>query len=269
MGVAIGHDPSCGQDDRAFADLGGERQVVGHDQHRPVDAREQFHELPPRAGVQVGRGLVEHQQLRSHRQHGRDGDAATLALRQLVRRTVDRVIHAHGGECVGDPRLDLGPRQLHVERSKRHVLSHRRHEELVVRVLEHQPDASAKFGQRLLADVQAGDLQRSAAGGQQTVEVEHERGLARAIRTEDRNALTMLDTQIETVQRNLAVGIPVAQLADVDGAAHRITRNGTSARTTAAMNTTSARPTVIGAIWGISSRYPRAAIARYTRSPRP
>ena len=67
-------------------------------------------------------------------------------------------------------------------------------------------------------------------------------------------ALTMLDTQIEAVQRNLAVGIPVAQLADVDGAAHRITRNGTSVRTTAAMNTTSARPTVIGAIWGISSR---------------
>ena len=58
----VGDDAPAGQDHRALAQLGGERQVVGHDEHRLLEPRERLQQLAPRARVEVGRRLVEHQQ---------------------------------------------------------------------------------------------------------------------------------------------------------------------------------------------------------------
>ena len=66
-----------------------------------------------------------------------------------------------------DALLDLGPRAAEVERAERDVLAHRRHEQLVVGVLEDQADAGAQVADVVVADAQAGDLElalcRSAA----------------------------------------------------------------------------------------------------------
>ena len=56
---------------------------------------EDLQQLAARPRVEVRGRLVEHQQPRAHREHGRDRDAPALAERELVRRAVDHVRHPH------------------------------------------------------------------------------------------------------------------------------------------------------------------------------
>ena len=84
----------------------GERQVVGDDQHRALDAVERLDQLAAGARVEVRARLVEHEQARVHRQHGGDRDAAALAEAELVRRAAVVLAHAHGVQR----RAGRGPR---------------------------------------------------------------------------------------------------------------------------------------------------------------
>ena len=67
--------------------------------------------------------------------------------------------HAHGGERL----VQRGPRprarEAEVERPERDVLADGRHEELVVGVLEDEPDAGAQVAHVVGADAQPGDLE--------------------------------------------------------------------------------------------------------------
>ena len=94
--VAVGHEPAAGEDDGALAQLGREGQVVRDDDERALDRLQDVEQLAARARVEIRGGLVEHEQRRLHREHGRDRDAASLAERELVRRAVADVAHAHG-----------------------------------------------------------------------------------------------------------------------------------------------------------------------------
>ena len=104
-------------------------------------------ELAPAGRVQVGRRLVQHQDLRPHGQHGGDRDPAALAERQVVRRPVAVRGHADRGERLVDPGAQLGAAQAEVGRAERDVLGDRRHEQLVVGVLEDDADPAADLGQ--------------------------------------------------------------------------------------------------------------------------
>ena len=64
---------------------------------------ERLQQLAARARVQARRRLVEHEQPRVHRQHGRDRHAAALAERELVRRAVGDVLHPHGRQRATRP----------------------------------------------------------------------------------------------------------------------------------------------------------------------
>jgi hypothetical protein len=75
----------------------------------------------------------------------RDRHAPALAHRQLVGGPLRRVLHPHGGERLGDAPAHIGALEPQVERPERHVLRHRRHEELVVGILEHEAHAAAKL----------------------------------------------------------------------------------------------------------------------------
>ena len=127
-----------------------------------------------------------------------------------------------------------------------------RHEELVVRVLEDEPDRGAQLAHVALADADAGHLELALAG-QQAVEVQHQRRLAGAVGPEHRDPLAVRDVQVDAVEPDDAVRVAEAQAAGVDGAAHAATtRSGISVSTSAARNTVSARRKASTASRGIA-----------------
>ena len=64
-----------------------------------------------------------------------------------------------------------------------------------------------------------------APGGEDAVEVQHQRGLAGAVGAEQRDPLARCDVQVDAVQRLVPVGVGERQPADVeDGGAHRLGR---------------------------------------------
>ncbi len=187
-----------------------------------------------------------------------------------MRRTVEHVRHPHGGQRTVYALRHRIAFEAEVERAKGDVLGDRRHEELVIGILEDEPDRRAQRA-HVAAHVQARDLELPLAA-QQPVEVEHQRRLASAVRPEHRDALAVGDMQIDAVEPHHAVRVAEAQLARVDRAAHAATsastRSGSRVSASAARNTTSARRKASTASRGIVPAYPRASIAKYTRSPR-
>ena len=146
-GRPVGHDRALGQHDRTLAQLDGVRQVVGDHEHGDVERAQDVGELAPRRRVEVRRRLVEHEDLGSHREHGRDGDPPALAEGQVVRRPVGEVAHPDAVERLDDARVELGAAQAEVGRPERHVVAHRRHEQLVVGVLEDDADPASHLEQ--------------------------------------------------------------------------------------------------------------------------
>ena len=55
-----------------------------------------------------------------------------------------------------------------------------------------------------------------APGGEDAVEVQHQRGLAGAVGAEQRDPLAPVDVQVDPEQRLVAVGVGVGEAADVE-----------------------------------------------------
>ncbi len=73
-----------------------------------------------------------------------------------------------------------------------------------------------------LLDRQPADRDRARAGGEDAVEVQHQRGLAGAVGAEQRDPLALVDVQVDAEQRLVAVGVGEGEAPDVeDGDAHR------------------------------------------------
>jgi hypothetical protein len=107
------------------------------------------------------------------------------------------------------------PRSPEVRRPERDVLGHRRHEQLVVRVLEHDADAPADLAQVLLDHRQARDLHRPDAAAEHPVQVQHQRRLARAVRPEDGDPLALVHPQVDAEQRLVPVRVGERQPGDL------------------------------------------------------
>ncbi len=89
--------------------------------------------------------------------------------------------------------LASGARQAEVQRPERDVLAHGRHEQLVVGVLEHEPDARAQLAHVAAPDVDARRPRARPRRVSSAVEVEHQRRLAGAVGPEHRDALAVAD----------------------------------------------------------------------------
>ena len=87
-------------------------------------ALQDLEQLAAAARVEVGRRLVEHEQVGPHREHGGDRHPPPLAHRELVRRAVRRACSMRTAASASATRArDLLARQAHVERAERDVLA--------------------------------------------------------------------------------------------------------------------------------------------------
>ena len=134
----------------------------------------------------------------------------------MVGRAVGEVGQADDVERGGDPLGDGGLVEVEVAGTERHVVADGREEELVVGILEHQADPAADVLQRGRLDGPAGDADVATGAIEGADEVQHERGLARAVRSEEGDALADADAQVDAVEGRGAVGPGVAQVDDVD-----------------------------------------------------
>jgi hypothetical protein len=210
-------------------------------------------------------------------EHGGHRDPAALPERQVVRRPVGVLGHPDPLERLEDPRVELGAAQAGVGRAEGDVVADRRHEQLVVRVLEDEPDPPPHLGQVRPRDVQPADPDRpgpGAAGGraEDPVEVQHQRRLAGAVGAEQRHPLPRLDPQVDPEQRLPPVGVGEGQALDVDRGGHVALQARAASRAPASGSAaaTAHCPALAPEVSSSSERpvQPRASIAWCTRSPR-
>ncbi len=188
---------------------------MGDDQRGQPEREHDVGELAAGHRIQVGRGLVEDQDRRVHREHRAGRHPASLAEAQMVRRPVGRAAHAGQGERPVDPSGQLGVPVAQVDRAEGHVVAHGGHEQLVVGVLEDDADPAPDFPQRRLADAQAVHGHRAGPRGQRAVQVQHQGRLAGPIGPEDGHPLPRGDVQVDPEQRLPAVRIGEGQLPDL------------------------------------------------------
>ena len=111
--------------------------------------------------------------------------------------------------------LELGTTNPEVRGAEGDVVVHDRHEQLVIGVLEDDPDTLADLAQVRLRDRQPGHPHLARPTSEDAVEVKDERRLARAVRPEERDALALVDREVDAEQRAVAIGIGEGDAADL------------------------------------------------------
>ena len=172
-GRTVSDDEPLREDDGAGAQLQGVRQVVGNHQHGDIEAADDVGKLAATGRVEVGGRLVEDEDLRFHRQDRGDRDATALTEGEMVRRAVEGVPHAHLPSALST-RASSRTADAQVRRSEGDVVTHRRHEQLIVRILEDDPHSPADLPQVLLAHLEPTDVNASEAAAEDAIEVQHE-----------------------------------------------------------------------------------------------
>ena len=176
---------------------------------------EGFDERPARRGIQVGGRLVEEQDFGFDRQHPGEGSATALPGTQVVRRTVALAIQTHLLQAAVHPGAHRLSIESHVQRAEGDILLDRRHEDLIVGILEEHADPLPHLRDVRSVDAEPAHADRSLPV-QQPDEVVEEGGLAGAVRAEDRDRLGGLQDEVHAAQRLHAIRITEAQAPHVD-----------------------------------------------------
>src|SRR6266487_227201 len=111
---------------------------MGGYQHGDGKFAQQIDQCPSGARVQTCRGFVEDQYFRVHGKYCCNRDPFLLPHAQMMGQAIAIRRHANGFKSRVYTSDYLCFRQAHMERTKCHILEHRRGEELVVWVLEYE-----------------------------------------------------------------------------------------------------------------------------------
>ena len=206
------------------------------------------------AGVEPGHGLVEDEHTGPHGDDARDGDAPLLPARELERGLFKELLRdADKARRLAHALVHLGVGELHVLRPEGDVPVDRLLKELILRVLEHQPDLESHVPRGLLRgeDVLALAVDRALVGAEQAVEVLYEGALARARVADDGHELARIYLDADVAYGSLFKGRALAvyvrqvlgfydrvhslslffsQIADMTASAHSLTVSALSGR---------------------------------------
>ena len=162
--------------------------------------------------VQGPHGLVEQQQLGALGQRPRQGHPLALAAGELVGAAPGEALHVHELEHLGDPLLDLGPRQAILLETEGDVLGHRHVGEERVG-LEHHVDGPLMG--RHGGDVLAVEQDLPFAGLFEAGQDAQQGRLAGARTAQQGEDLPLADGQVDVVHGQHAVEA-LADAADLD-----------------------------------------------------
>ncbi len=154
------------------------------------------------AVIEHGGRLIQKQDLGLHGERPGDRDALALPAREIGRVGLRELPHADGLERGVDAPRDLGLRHAEVLGSEGHVVRDDARDHLVVGVLKDRrhapPDGGCALGR---GRVDAEDRDRSRLRGEECPHELGERGLARAVGSEDADVLTLVDGERQPVER--------------------------------------------------------------------
>ena len=175
---------------------------------QPLDGIEH---LAPPLRVEHGGRLVEHDTLRPHGEHARDGHTLLLSAGQELRGVGTVIVHADGFERVVDAPPDLRGGDAEVFRRKGDVFFYDIRDDLVIGVLEHHADMLPD-GEKLffVLRIHAVDRHAAARGQQDGVKMLGKRRLAAAVMAEHGDKAPLLDGQVQAVKYNMRLAAVLA-----------------------------------------------------------
>ena len=172
-----------------------------------------------RGGIELGRRLVEQQELRAKRERGRERDALQLASGQLGRLPAGQVLGADERQRFVDPRPDLRRLGTEILEPEGDLVRDSGHHDLILRVLEDRRHRAGEQPGSGLAGVEARD--DDGARERAAVKVRHEPGkraeqarLARARRTEQGDVFALGNGQRDVAQHRLARVVGEGEVLD-------------------------------------------------------
>ena len=125
-----------------------------------------LNDLAPALGVEHGRRLVKHYDLRLHRYDSRDGDALLLAAGQKMRSVHLEFVHIDLSERLIHTLTDLRRRNAQILRSEGHVILNDVCNYLVIGVLEHHSHGAPYIQKPVLIGGIDAVYEHLALGGQ-------------------------------------------------------------------------------------------------------
>ncbi len=165
-------------------------------------------DLDDPGGVEVRGRLIEQQQAGSHREHPGECEALALPAREGARRAVERDLEADRVEGFAHAPPGLLARNPEVLAAERDVVPDAREDDLRVRILQHEPGATAHGAGRFAVNRQR-PLLLALVGAEHARERAQQRRLARAGCPEQQHSLPRLDPKVESSGRpGEAGGVP-------------------------------------------------------------
>ena len=176
-----------------------------------VEAADDFYYLAPAAGVEHGGGFVEDENVGADCQHARDGYALFLPARKPCGRGVAELRHADGVERPLYAPAYLLALYAEVFRTEGNVVLYNRGDHLVVGILKDYARVAAGFKDIFaVGKVEPEDVDCALVGFEQSAGEAGERGLARAVVTDNRNEFTLFNRKSHPVDGGrLVVGIRI------------------------------------------------------------
>jgi hypothetical protein len=190
------------------AEIEDELQIVRRDDAGCGEPPDEAGQIPASAGVKIARRLVQDEYARVARQNACKTDPLFFAAAQMVRRSPLEPFEPHLPESLTDNPVDLRRREPELQGTERHVLGDGGTEELIVRVLEEEPDHPV-----YLVEVRAGDTvpaynhlsATAVVFGEYPVQMQQERRFARPVGSDDPDALSSGGKHGHSPQRRLPV----------------------------------------------------------------
>ena len=157
------------------------------------------------ARIQHSSRFIQHNALRCHRDHTRNGNTLLLSAGQKVRRMERVLAHAHLCQSLIHTVADFRSRNTEIFRTKCHILFHNICYDLVVRILENHTHIAADGNQLIfIGSIHAADPDFSATGQQNRIKMLCKCGLTTAIAAENRNQTSFFDSQVHILKHNRA-----------------------------------------------------------------
>lgn len=156
-GGSRGDDLSAIQQVDPAAEIEDELQVVRRNYAGGRETPYEAGQLSAAPGVKVARRLVQDKYARVTGKYACQTDPLLFAAAQVVRRSPLEPFEPHLPERLPDNPVDLRGRKSELRGTERHVFRDRGTEELVVRILEEEPDHSVHFVEIRVRDPFAAD----------------------------------------------------------------------------------------------------------------
>jgi hypothetical protein len=112
---------------------------------------------------------------------------------------------------VVDPVCDLSGRQPKIARAESHILAHCGGEQLVIGILENETDSGVEPGPIAAGDVSPLHQDSAPGGPQQASEMAEQRGLPRAVGTDQRHELALLGYEVHAIEGDVPAGVDAGQ----------------------------------------------------------